>query len=91
MSLGNACGLISTSVVAPSRERERRHLREPARERGLARAGRAGEHDQAVRQARELRQLAPVLERKQRLGKQPLLDRVRHHDRVPVLVVVVGR
>ena len=43
------------------RERERRHLREAARQGGLAGARRAGEHDQAVRQARELRELAAVL------------------------------
>jgi hypothetical protein len=43
---------------ALARERERRDLREAARHGGLAGAGRAGEHDEAVRQPREHRQAA---------------------------------
>src|SRR6185503_7801277 len=73
-----------------ARERERRDLREAAGEGGLAGARRAGEHDEAVGQSRELRKLAPVLEGDQRLRQQALLHPGRDDDRVPVLVVVVG-
>src|SRR5581483_4395531 len=74
-----------------ARERRGRHLREAARERGLAGARRPGKHDETVRQTRELGELAAVLQRKQRLREQPLLHLLRDDDRVPVLVVMIGR
>ena len=70
-------------------QRQRGHLRQPARESRLAGSRRTGKHDQPVRQTGELGQLAAVLKRQQRLAEQPLLDRGGHDDRVPVPVMVL--
>src|SRR5204863_7765752 len=51
---------------------------------------RAREHDEAVRQSREHRQLAAMLQHEQRLCEQPFLHLARDDDGVPVPIVVLG-
>ena len=92
MSLGNACGLISISAVAPwrasasaatcARPRASVVLPVPGGPAStISPCGRPDEH----------RELAAVLQHQQRLREQPLLHLARDDDRVPVAVVVLGR
>src|SRR4029078_4073418 len=76
---------------AVPRQRQRRYLRQSTRHRRLAGARRSGEHDESVRQSREHRQFAPVVQDEQRLRQQAFLHLARNDDRVPVAIVMLRR
>src|SRR3954462_268699 len=107
MSLGKACGLISTSVVAPSRAsasaatcaRPRAMVVFPvpggpaSTIRPCGRAARIPRLGPGFRVGKRGGHcpLAAVLQREQRLPEQALLHFARAHDRVPVAVVMLRR
>jgi hypothetical protein len=72
-------------------EIQRGTVREAPGEGGLAGAGRAGEHDEAVHRERHLAQPGPVAQREEHVVAQARLERVREDDPLPAVRPVVVR